>query len=63
MIQNKENISDIFDIFHDGVISDYDLVNDTLSLTVEIPYLTSRVNPKFSNFYVKLQNVESISLK
>lgn len=44
MIKDIDDIADIFNIFQDGDIIEYENINKNLILTVEIQYLAERVN-------------------
>ncbi len=59
-IKGIENITEIFSIFHDGSIADFEAFGDELLLTIEIRYLAERINPGFSRFKIKLTGIESI---
>jgi len=59
-ILGNENIRDIFDIFHDGGIGRYELVNSTLLLEIEIQYLAERIKENFSTFRLNLLETHMI---
>jgi hypothetical protein len=59
-IEGKENIRDIFSIFHDGVISSCQFRHGELCLEVEIQYLAELINSAFKKFQVSLKGVENI---
>lgn len=62
MIEGRENIRDIFSIFHDGVISSFKLLGSSLVLHVEVEYLAQRINPGFTHFITILHGVTNMSL-
>ena len=51
----------LFNIFHDGVISDALFVDQGLQLNVRIAYLARRIAPDFTTFAVRLGGVEDLS--
>ena len=53
-IQGLQGISEIFSIFHDGIVSRYEVEGADLLLTVEISYLAERVAPTYTKFFVRL---------
>ena len=59
-INNPENISEIFAIFHDGKIIKCSREKDSLRMEVEIEYLAKRINPGFKKFMIHLLGVEDI---
>jgi hypothetical protein len=59
-IENPENISDIFSIFHDGKIIKCNREKDSLRMEVEIEYLAKRINPGFKKFMIHLAGIEDI---
>lgn len=63
MINTYDNIRDIFNIFHDGDIVEYERSKNDLKLKVKISYLTERVRECFSYFTVTLFGCTNIQLK
>lgn len=61
MIRGNENISAIFSIFHDGVIITHRQDANNLELEIEISYLTTRVDPNYSKFFLTLFKAENFS--
>ena len=61
MIMRGEDISEIFSIFHDGVIAASGIANGKLELEVEIGYLTKRINPSYTKFFLSLHNARDFS--
>lgn len=59
-IEGRENIRDIFSIFHDGVIGSCALNGDELTLDIAIRYLAERVKPGFRTFRVRLFGVSNV---
>ncbi len=59
-ISGNNSISDLFCIFHDGVIVNVSQQNNGLSFSVEIEYLATRVNAKFTKFNVVLFQIENL---
>ena len=55
MIFGHDEISSVFSLFHDGVVSGFHWENDTLELEVEIEYLAQRVDPSYPAFKMTLQ--------
>ncbi len=60
MINKIEDIKDLFDIFHDGDIVEYSLLNKELHLDIEIPYLAERIDKNFKLFRVVLYGCQNI---
>ncbi|MCI5188891.1 MAG: hypothetical protein D3905_03620 [Candidatus Electrothrix sp. AS4_5] len=63
MIHNYDNIRDIFNIFHDGDIIEYERTGNDLMLKVKISYLTEKVRNGFSYFTVTLFDCTNIQLE
>jgi hypothetical protein len=61
MITRLEDISEIFSIFHDGIIAQHNTSADTLELEIEIIYLTNRINRAYTKFFLSLQNARDFS--
>jgi hypothetical protein len=61
MDRNKQ--IDVFNIFHDGTISDLYRTKNSLILKIEIEYLAELINENFSCFYCELVNCEKFSFK
>ncbi|WP_085908899.1 hypothetical protein [Kiloniella majae] len=53
-IEECEDISDIFSIFHDGGIVAAYHQDESFVLEIEIQYLSQRVNPEYNGFKVSL---------
>lgn len=53
-IEEREDIRDIFSIFHDGGIATADVQGDNLVLEIDIQYLAERVKPEYKGFKVIL---------
>ncbi|MCV6637139.1 hypothetical protein [Candidatus Albibeggiatoa sp. nov. NOAA] len=60
-IQNLEDISDIFSIFHDGIIVENHFKNNILILSVEIEYLAERIHSTFTQFEVTLYGFNNVA--
>jgi len=60
MITTQDDIVSIFNIFHDGSIVEYQSLGDVIILTIEILYLSERIDPKFNSFYLHLRGVENL---
>lgn len=58
----QQDTATLFSILHDGEIFAHSVINDTLLLTVTIPYLAERIHPAFTVFTVVLHQVRSIAL-
>jgi hypothetical protein len=63
MINNQEDIRDIFNIFHDGDIIGYSLSTDSLCLVIEIPHLAKRINKNFTKFKVMFYGCKDVSFR
>lgn len=61
MIEGMQNVSDIFSIFHDGILVHHQCDGDDLVLTIEILYLAERVSQTFTKFRVRLHRCEGVS--
>jgi len=59
-IEGRENVRDIFSIFHDGTIRSCTLNEGDLTLDIEIEYLAARVKPEFRKFEVRLFGVSNV---
>lgn len=53
-MKNIEDLNDIFNIFHDGSIIKYEVINNVLKLTIEIRYLAELIEPDYTLFYLLL---------
>jgi hypothetical protein len=56
-----DDIEDIFSIFHDGVIESYNGNVKVLTLTVNCQYLAELINPTFTKFYIRLENISMLN--
>lgn len=63
MINLDEEIRDIFNCFHDGVIVDYNLIENALVLKIEIQYLAERVQSDFNYFFVTLYHYSDVQIE
>jgi len=61
VITGLENLKNMFSIFHDGCILNYEVREGNLVLEVEIQYLAQRISNKFKCFQISLENVEDLS--
>ncbi|WP_421381700.1 hypothetical protein ACOJQI_20810 [Bacillus salacetis] len=59
----KDNQIDIFNIFHDGTITNINKKMDTIHLEIEIQYLAEVINEKFNLFYCELVECEEFLLE
>lgn len=59
----KDNQIDIFNIFHDGTITDLSKKKDIIELEIEIQYLAEMINEKFNLFYCELIECEEFLLE
>ena len=57
---NKENQADIFNMLHDGLLSDFVREEQNIKFKVYIPYLASLINSSFNTFSVTLINCSAI---
>lgn len=53
-------ITDVFSIFHDGVISGYIGDENLLRIEIGCEYLAERVNPSYKYFHVELEGIEKL---
>lgn len=60
MNNDANQLKDLFDILHDGRIEEYQYKNKTLSLKVEITYLTRLLNPGYSFLRVVIHGCDDI---
>jgi len=58
----REDICDLFNIFHDGTIESAQLVDGVGTLTVGITYLADRVQKNFTSFAIQLINPTPFTL-
>jgi hypothetical protein len=61
MISGTDELAELFNVFHDGVITKASSVDQDLLLTVRISYLAQRIAPNFTTFNVRLHQVEGMS--
>jgi len=61
MISGTDDLAALFNIFHDGVITEASFVDQDLLLNVRISYLAQRIAPDFTTFAVRLDRVEEVS--
>lgn len=61
-IKTNQELADIFTIFHDGVIEDFQIDENNLYLTIGCVYLAELVNPSFESFILKLINIDKLEL-
>ena len=59
-IEEREDIRDIFSIFHDGGIAAASVKDNALVLDVEVQYLAERVNPEYKGFKVFLYGFRDV---
>ena len=62
-ISGITSISDIFNIFHDGSIRNYEYVDSDLILQIEIQYLAERIHKKYTTFSLRLIELEMVVLE
>ena len=53
---SPDQLHDIFNIFHDGVIESAQIIDGDCFLHIGIAYLANRINPEFEGFEVQLKN-------
>ncbi len=58
-IKTIKSISEMFSVFHDGAILNFQHHDDICQFDVEIEYLTKRINPNFTKFKVVISGVGS----
>lgn len=59
-INKIQVIEDIFSIFHDGYIEDYQIDSDTVDLKIGIQYLAELIDKEHEYLNLRLLGVESI---
>jgi len=59
-IEAREDIRDIFSIFHDGGIAAASIQANTLVLDIEIQYLAERVKPEYKGFKIYLYGFSDV---
>ncbi|MCP4550825.1 MAG: hypothetical protein GY834_02025 [Bacteroidetes bacterium] len=62
-IEGKENICEVFSIFHDGDITYHEISGNNLLLEIEIQYLAQRIDETFIKFILTLNNICNISFE
>lgn len=55
-----QDIEDVFSIFHDGYIEDYQIDSDTVDLKIGIQYLAELIDKRYEYLNLRLLGVESI---
>lgn len=63
MIAGSENIVQIFNAFHDGVIESYQCAQGVVTLKIGISYLAELINPSYEYFELRLYGVNACSLE
>jgi|SRR5581483_6118355 len=63
MIIGNQNLSEIFSIFHDGVIVSHRINGDDLELEIDIQYLAERINPNFTKFFLKIHKANNFKFE
>ncbi|MBP4143212.1 hypothetical protein J3S90_15510 [Flavobacterium sp. P4023] len=59
--RNKlENIRDVFSIFHDGIILNWNGNEELLQLIIDCEYLAQKIDKSFTSFVIELKNIEKI---
>jgi hypothetical protein len=61
MISGTDELAALFNVFHDGVITEASFMGQDLLLTIRISYLAQRIAPNFTTFSVRLDRVEDMS--
>ncbi|WP_228236603.1 hypothetical protein [Allomuricauda sp. M10] len=54
MITERDKISRVFNIFHDGTICGYEEILNGLRIKIDCYYLSSRLNPEFDSFFIDI---------
>jgi len=62
MVTQKQDMADVFSIFHDGSIEEYKVEKESIFLKIYCQYLAKNINPFYEFFWVKLNQLNSISL-
>ncbi len=57
-----ENIRDVFSIFHDGTISNWDGNKELLKLEIDCEYLAEKIDKSYKSFFIELENIEKLEL-
>jgi hypothetical protein len=55
-----ENIRDVFSIFHDGIILNWNGNEELLKLKIDCEYLAKKIDKTFTSFIIELKNIEKI---
>ena len=63
MIQDIEEIVDVFNMFHDGDIVEYKAEEDKLTLIIEIPYLNTEEYRRSPIFYITLYGCKNVNFE
>ncbi len=58
----KQEMADVFSIFHDGAIESHVGDKSCLKLKIDCTYLAELINPSYTCFYVELNNIKEIKL-
>src|SRR5688572_30739018 len=61
IMDNLQDLNDLFDMFHDGVIVSAVENNSKIELKVGIQYLAELINKDFEYFFIELKNVQNLS--
>lgn len=56
-----QDLSDVFSILHDGIITSYSENDRRLTLKVECCYLAELIDKRFDSFYIALDTVNHLS--
>jgi len=62
MITQKQDMADVFSVFHDGMIEEHKIEDDNLILKIYCQYLAKDINSSYEFFWVKLNQLKSINL-
>jgi hypothetical protein len=61
MIFGADDLAALFNVFHDGIITEASFVDQDLELNVRISYLAQRIAPDFTAFAVRFSGVDEVS--
>lgn len=61
-MNNLKEIEDIFSIFHDGTITDWERIENGLRLTIDCEYLAELIEPERTIFSLELTQIDKLSM-
>ena len=61
MIEGLENLRALFAVFHDGRVNLRSKADASLEVSIQIRYLTQRINPEYTRFILSLREMGMFS--